>query len=146
MIALDIAIRILSARSYSENEIRERLSTHGFDLEAINTTVSYLTDRGYLNDMDLCQSLVTKLQKSNKYSIRAIAAKLKQRGLKPDIIQDCLCQIEPQSELSIAMRLVKARYKNLSITDYAKVARFLANRGFSNTTTSRIMEQLFSDT
>jgi SOS response regulatory protein OraA/RecX len=71
---------------------------------------------------------------------------LKQRALKTDIIQDCLGQIEPRSEFAIAMKLVNTRYKKLSITDYPKVARFLANRGFSNTTTSQIIEQLFSDT
>lgn len=136
------AIRILSRRSYSEREIWQRLKAQGFLEDSINEVISYLKERGYLDDTALCTMLIDKLTSSLNYSLKGIVIKAKQRGIPDLIISDCIKNYEKSFEFEAALKLAEKRYKNYDSTQQIKVGRYLTYKGFSSNTIMKVIEKL----
>lgn len=143
--ALQNAFALLSRRAYSEREIKQRLLQKNYDLEQIQAVIDYLAERGYLNDTALCSMLVRKYLQAGKYGSKAIINKINQRGIEPGIVQRTLEEYE-FNELLQAEQIVAKQLSNTKKTvNYAKMGRFLANRGFSFSTISQVLDQFGVD-
>jgi len=140
--ALQAALKLLSHRAYSVQEIRDKLAAKGYNPEEISPVIEYLLQRGYLNDAALCEFLAAKYIREEKYGRLLIVQKLKQRGFTVDTIERALQALSPCDELTTAWRLCSKRFKQREDLTLQQLARFLGNRGFTQKTIRQIWENL----
>jgi regulatory protein len=140
--AIELAVRALSLRSYSQQEISDKLKKRQCPEEIITQVLSYLNERGYLNDAALAEMVFRKMSQTRKYGRSGILLKLRQRGISELVIGQITQDFDPNQELEIALNLVKNKFKRPIDCDRARICRFLANRGFSGSTISRVLNQI----
>lgn len=138
---LQAAYTLLSHRAYSEREIRQKLLQKNYDPEQVQEVICYLAERGYLNDTALCGILVRKYLQAGKYGKKAIINKISQRGIEHSIIQETLEEYQFNELLQAQQILARQLSRSGKMIDYAKLGRFLANRGFSFSTISQALDQ-----
>ncbi|CAI8026994.1 Regulatory protein RecX [Geodia barretti] len=97
--ARSAALRLLSARSRSVAEMRERLGKK-FASEAVEQTVALLTAEGLLNDAAFAQQWRQSRERRKPRSSRMIEHELKQLGIADDIIDGA-----PSRTTTLWMRL-----------------------------------------
>lgn len=144
--ARQAAIRMLNLRAYSEKEVRHKLSLDGFDVIIIDEAINYLINNNYINDKALCDCIFDNFCRSNKYSLKLIIMKLKQRGIPEIIIRNVIKRYDLSSEAEVALKIAKKRFKQIEITDKIRVSKYLANRGFSASSITHVIYNLECNT
>ncbi|MPN01499.1 Regulatory protein RecX [bioreactor metagenome] len=144
--ARQAAIRILNFRAYSEKEVRHKLSLYGFDVTIIDEVINYLLNNNYINDKVLCDCLFDNFCRSNKYSLKFIIMKLKQRGIPEVIIHEVIKRYDFSSEAEAALKIAKKRFKQAEKTDKIRVSKYLAGRGFSASSITSVIYNLECNT
>jgi regulatory protein len=139
---LQAAVKLLAARDYSEQELRQRLTAAGYPAPAVDPAIADLTRRHYLDDAALCMRLAAKYQAAAKYGVNAIAARLKQRGLPQDLIQAALAGYDRAADTTRALELVQRRFPVPHAVPAGKIGRFLAGRGFAAGTIDEVLRQV----
>lgn len=127
---LRTAIKILSQRMYSVQEIRNKLLSKGYSSPDIDHTIAELTRRGYLDDTALAELLFNKYHRACKYSIKQVVLKLSSRGLDSQTIDNVLTQHNSIDETNAALNLLRKRYLNPQSVEPAKIIRYLSSKGF----------------
>lgn len=133
---------MLAARDYSEKELRLKLMAKNYSPEAIDAAVIRLQERGYLDDTALCRNLFEKFSVSAQYGVHGIADRLKRRGIPGSIISEVMAEYDRRKDNFCAEELVKRKFKSITAADTAKVARFLAGRGFGGETIRKVLAEL----
>ena len=87
--ARDRALSIVSYRSHSEKELRDKLRQKGFSESASEYAVKWLTERNYLDDSRYAEELMFSYLRKG-YGKRRIHAELIRRGVARDTIQHTL--------------------------------------------------------
>jgi len=132
-LARQLAVRMLSAREHSENEIRNKLMQKGFDTETTENTLMQLKSMGYINDGLYARKYISDRLKLKPKSKKALYYELKRKGVDDDIIEEALNETE-LDETSLAYRLAKKKYGKYDARKpdiQRKIASFLGHRGFS---------------
>ena len=127
---LQTAIKILSQRMYSVQELRSKLISKGYSLADIDPTIAELSHRHYLDDIALGELLFNKYHRAGKYSIKQIIFKLSSRGLDSQTIDIILTQHDSIDETKAALNLVRKRYLNPQSIEPDKIIRYLSSKGF----------------
>ncbi|WP_456401218.1 regulatory protein RecX [Persephonella sp.] len=118
---LRLALKLLSKRDYFSAELKNKLIKKGYSPDEIDTVLSYLKDKGYINDEKLSEYLYQKLKEKGKSSLY-IKKKFFSKGVQPP-------EFSYEDELETAYRLLKEKFKKEKKFD--TVVKFLKNRGFS---------------
>ena len=79
------AVRLLSRREHSAQEITQKLSRKGFAIELINQLTQNLCDEGLLSDERFAASY-TRSRTSGGFGPARIRQELRQRGVSDEII------------------------------------------------------------
>jgi len=143
--ANQIALRFLSYRARSTQEIRDRLREKGVASPEAEKTVAYLMSCGYINDRSLAQDLARSLFANKGWGFGRIAATLRSRGVPPDLVDETLSSLkQTHSEAEAASAIIKRRFLHFDCRtappkEKKRVADFLQRRGFSWDTISRIV-------
>lgn len=127
---------MLSRRSYSEEELREKLARFAA-AEEIGEVLESCRRRNYLNDRRLADFLADKyLEKGKGYFY--ISAILEKRGIPGGIIDNLKEDFDFKREFGIAedFFLKNRKKKKLSSLLFS-----LKNRGFSFTTINKLMDK-----
>ena len=130
---LNYAYRLLAQRDYSEARLVEKLHSKGFSSQATTATVATLRERGHVNDTRLAVGLAEWFQNQG-FGPRGIRAKLKQRGLTEETIEEALSGHVEQTDVAVARRLVQRRFSSSAFQDpklRARAFRLLLRRGYS---------------
>jgi regulatory protein len=130
---LDYAYRLLARRAYSEHELAEKMLSTGFTKAAVAHTVERLKEQGYLNDTLLAADQAERLRKQG-FGRERIRAKLFQKGLAPDTIDNALTAEESSDELEEAKRFLASRFSANALKQpqtYARAFRLLLRRGYA---------------
>jgi regulatory protein len=135
---LHAAVRYLSYREHSAQELIHKLQAKGYASEDILTVITHLQEKNYQSDQRYADSIIR--HRINKgYGQRYIEQALKQQGVSTTTIKEALKnqQIDwyLQAELAYNKRFANSEIKNDK--DKAKRIRFMQNRGFSS-------EQIFT--
>lgn len=138
---LAAAVTLLAGRAYSEDELANRLVAKGQEPQIVEQVMTELRRRGYLDDEALCQRLFKKYAASGKYGVNAIVARLQQRRLPRQVIQETVREYDRLQGCQTALELVKRRFRTPSPTDTAKIARFLVSRGFTTDIITKVLAQ-----
>ena len=149
--AISYAHCLLNYRPRSEKEIRDRLIYKGFDRDAVDSVVSQLKEKSFIDDYDFARLWAgSRLQSSGKGFIK-IKQELLQKGVSEDIIDRVIIRIkESFDEYDSANSLIKRRLVLMAGLDRGKALQrlyaYLKRRGFSGDTISRILNETYPDT
>jgi regulatory protein len=126
------AVEMLARRDFASGELREKLSSQGYDADLAAETVAELAAGGIINDVRFAENFVSYHANRGQGPVR-IAADLKALGL-PDGTIDVALQAGP--DWRALAREARIRKFGLagpeSWAEKAKQARFLQYRGFSS--------------
>ena len=130
--ALAAAVTLLARRDYCSCELTARLSSRGFEPEAVRVTLEELHTRHYLDDERYARQFVERGARRGHGPVR-IRQELSELGLKPELTEHALAE---HGEWSVLARQVRARRFGAKAPgtwpEKARQARFLQYRGFSN--------------
>lgn len=135
------AMRLLSQRDYSEQEMRRKLAAHSpFDRskekipvsqETIDKVIEYCYQHNWLNDLQFTQRFI--ISRSRKgYGPQRIQSELQQKGIDRDDIRRALSECDVDW-FEMAKELAARRFGSPLPTDWkekSKVQRYLSYRGF----------------
>ena len=128
------ALRLLSKKSYSEKELKEKLSQ--FDKIAVDGIIQRLKEDGFVDDKKLAEKIVEKSLERKKglyYIIRALIRK----KIPEEIIKQIKENFDFEREYKIAEELAEKR-KDKSVSS---LFLFLKGKGFSPNTLNKIREK-----
>ena len=134
---LNYALKLLDRKDYTEKELENKLIKKFGDesREEIETVLSYLKEKGFLDDRRYCENYVYFRLKRG-YGKRRVEYELKNKGLDEGIIKDALEETDEQIEDVFLKRLKQLKGKKRK---RAKLYEFMIRRGFES---DRIIELL----
>jgi regulatory protein len=142
------ALRLLSYRSRSENEIRYKLNRKGYESEEINLVLDRLRTAGLVSDGDFGRIWVENRSTFRPRSQRLLAFELRKKGLADEVIQEALKDSEPDEVLAYQAALRQVR--KLSGLEWLKfrerLSSFLLRRGFNYETVKTAVQQVWDET
>jgi regulatory protein len=142
------ALRLLSYRARSENELRERLLGKGFPEGAVSSTLLYLKEAGFIDDAALAQDLKRLALGQKKLGYSAARSFMQRRGLPRDLVEATLGYDE-EVELGNARNLLEKRLKcagsHLTAKEKKRLYDYLSRRGFSFSVINKAMRDFEQD-
>lgn len=145
---LDYAYGLLARRAYGEHELTEKLLAKGFTAEAVVRTVARLKAQGYLDDTRLAADQAERLRERG-FGLEGIKAKLVQKGLSSDVIEQAVEVSEESQERESARRLLASRFSADALKQsqsYARAFRLLSRRGYSQEVIETLLGSMPDDT
>lgn len=109
-VAFDMAATYLEKYVVSEKGLKDYLKKKGFDFSVIQKTVQKLNEYGFVDDEKFAKNYFESL--SNSKGKRAIAQKLKQKGVSAEIVENLLENVDDEAELEKAKTLAEKFVKN----------------------------------
>lgn len=131
-------LQLLSRRDYSQEELRRKALTKGFEETEIAETLQYLQEIKVQSDAEVAESVILGYQ--GKYGKRKIKQKSQEKGIRDDLFERMWEQLADQREtenLSNLKAKVMRKYQltqfsNLDPKTKRKVCNFLQYRGFNS--------------
>jgi regulatory protein len=137
--AFAYAVRALSQRALTEQELEKKLRARGASPEIITETLERLREYRFVDDAALAE----RAFKETGVGSRLIRMKLKMRGLDTTVIEDAMTTREPDTDLEAARSLAQRhRSKWVGERAYSKGYAFLARRGFDGRTVQEVLREL----
>jgi len=137
--ALKIAIRLISQRDRTEEEIKKCLEKKGISEKDITETIQYLKQKGFIDDRKFVHK-AEKIAEDRFLGKIGLQNYLMRKGIHKELI-DTLPDID---ETNIALRLIERKkylIKDASVEKKkAKIAGFLLRRGFSWDTVNKCLK------
>ena len=129
--AHEAALRLLSSRARSENEMRTRLAMRGFDPAAIDDEVGRLRASGLLDDQKFAEAWVEDRRRVSPRGRRTLRYELLGRGIEPSAAEQVTDGIDDrETALLLARGRARKAPRGSYEAFYAKVGGFLRRRGF----------------
>ncbi len=133
-VARTICLRQLDQRARTRAELETTLRRRGVPDDAARSVLDRLTEVGLIDDGALAEYYAVAVHRERGLAGRAVAMKLRQRGIDEPSVQAALSQIDAESEAATARLLVAHRLKSLCGLDPPAQARrlvgLLARRGY----------------
>lgn len=145
----DDAIRLLSRREYSRQELVERLAVKGHEPVAIHDCLDDLAERGLQSDARFAESFVRSCIQRGQGPMK-IRIELERRGIDREQVSAIFADCDPSGEpdwCSLACEALARRYSSPGGTprERARRERFLAGRGFDFEQVRYAMEHAWSE-
>jgi len=146
---MDKALRYLSLRSRSALEVRSCLKKKLFRAEHIESVISQLTQKGYINDYDFALSFIKSRMAMKKYGKEIIRRDLFLKGIDRNIIDETMeeCnanEVDEDALYSLAQKKYNAVKDKKN--SYMKTAGFLKGRGFDFESIRKILAKVIRET
>lgn len=126
------ALNFLGYRPRSTAEVERNLRKHKVAEGAIEAVLSRLGEKGLLDDLDFALAWVENRNTFRPRSHYALRAELRQKGVKDEIIDQAL---EDVDEEALVRQAAQRKARQLEVNDWAsfrkKLSAHLARRGFS---------------
>lgn len=144
--AVDRAVRFLSFRPRSVQEIRRNLSQKGVAEPTVEAALARLEKLGYVDDEAFARFWVNNRDDFNPKGPRALRQELRQKGIANSIIDQALAAVDFTDAATRAVQRQVKRWQTLDQPAFKqKVYEFLARRGFLNETIKDVTTQLIED-
>ena len=134
-VARAICLRLLTQRARTRSELAQTLRWRGVPDQAAGTVLDRFVEVGLIDDDALAESLVLTQHRERGLAARAVAMKLRQRGLPDSAVDAALALIDPDSEREAARRLVARKLPALQAlppeTRSRRLIGMLGRRGYS---------------
>lgn len=132
------AIRYLSMREHSQEELIRKLKPHAQSADEIQIVLQKLLDKGLQSNERFAENLIRR--KAERYGQNRLIQELKQHQIDPQVRSELMEKVQA-TEYDRAYALWERKFGVISKDpkEMAKQARFLANRGFSSDLVSKII-------
>jgi regulatory protein len=142
------ALHFLSYRPRSSAEVRQNLAKRGTPAALVDDTLDRLERAGLVNDKDFAQAWVENRNTFQPRSKSALRLELRRKGLSDEIVQPVLDeQVNEEALAWEAARKYAPRLSGKEWLDFRqKLSGFLARRGFSYTTITPIVSEVWKET
>jgi regulatory protein len=134
-VARSICLRALTQRAQSRAELATKLARRGIPDHAARAVLDRFTEVGLIDDDALAETFALAAHRERGLSGRAVATKLRQRGIDEPVVQAAVGQIDADSERQAARALVARKLPSLvGVEPQARARRLvslLARRGYS---------------
>lgn len=133
-VARIVCLQLLDRRAYSRAELAAALRKRGVPKDAADRVLDRFAELQLVDDAALADSLAVAVHRGRGLSGRAVASKLRSRGLPDDAVRTAVGRIDRDSEQATARRLVERRLRSMTDLDPAVQARrlvgLLARKGY----------------
>ena len=126
--AKEKAVKFLVLQLRTEMEVKQKLQKLNVEEEIITEVVEYLKSIGYIDDGKYVDAYLRQSVNIPKYSIFEIKMKLKQKGIKKELIENKLLDFDCKGyEEKLIEKLKNGKLKNM---EEIKQHSYLYRRGF----------------
>ena len=136
------ALRLLEFRSHSEKELRVKLIRAGAPDEAIDETVDFLLEYGFLDDQKYAIAKAQDLAKLKKFGKRRIYSELVSKGIALEYIEEALSLLEDDEEETLLPLVEKKLRGDFDRKSTERAIRYFAYRGYNIGDIKRCIETL----
>ncbi len=138
------ALGYLSRREYSRAELSRKLMPFVEEGDSLEELLDALESEGWLSDSRFAESLIHR--RASRLGSNRIVGELKRHAVGQTLIEEASAQLR-ETEIARAQAVWTKKYGQLPETqaERARQARFLASRGFSGATISKILKGLDED-
>lgn len=145
--AYEKALRLLTVRSRSRKELKQRLVAERFSEKEAERVLDRLAAVGLIDDQKFAIDRARAMGKGKGWGPRKLRADLLQRGIAAEAVDEAVAQAYgTQSCAQVMKRLLKKRFGGEVLTHKAdrkakgKAQRFLLGRGFEPDDVSAMFE------
>ena len=144
-VGMNAALRLLSIRGRSRQELKQALTRRGVSLPVIEVVLDRLRELGYLDDTKFAKDRALSLLRNGKFGDRAVLQRLRNHGLSETEAKRALAEAEEELgfDPDAAARAVLERRglagRPLTLKEKGKAARLLQSRGFSAAVVGRLV-------
>ena len=134
------ALRYLSAREHSRQELAQKLARHADEGEDIEGVLDWLRANNFLSDERFAESLANR--RAARFGSSRILAELQRHGLGDAAVAE-LCEELTASEHERAWQVWQKKFAApaADAADAARQMRFLQQRGFSHEAIKAVMRR-----
>ena len=142
------AYRLLSYRSRTARELRERLRQRGHTTAVIDAVLDELEAEGYVNDRKfLCDWARYRLQ-AKPLGRRRLAWEIQRRGVDREVLEDILNEVYAEfDEVALAEQAARKRLRTigplLAARERQQLTRHLLGLGFEPDTIAAALSRVF---
>lgn len=137
------ALRMLTRRDYSQQELSLKLRTKGFSSQAIQSVINDLLQANLINEARFCENYI-HWRRGKGYGPLRINMELQARGLASDLIAQHL-EMTDNAWFIDARNVWQKQFKGRQANDYsgqAKQMRFMQYRGFTQEQIKSVLTEL----
>lgn len=141
--AVDRAIRYLSRRPRSTEEVRRHLVKNGLPASLAASVIDQLLQRGYVDDVAFAEFWLANRERFKPMAPRALRYELRQKGLADEIIDPVLARVDAADAAYRAAQGRLPRFQGRSWAEFRhKMSAMLRCRGFSAETIIDVLLRL----
>jgi regulatory protein len=133
--AFNLAIKYISFKRRTIKETADHLASKGLDDDVVLQAIKKVKEYGYLNDAEYAKEFISFQINQAKYGKAHVKNKLKQRGIKDDILNNALNAFDEDTETRICWAVYGKLYKKYENQDplktRQKIYRSLMSKGFT---------------
>lgn len=126
--AFETAVNLISKTPKTRKQIWEYLKNKGYMPKVCNSVIDKLIEYRYINDEQYARNYVSTY--CEKYGKTKMKFMLSNKGVAPQIIDEALSEMQPQSEVVLDFARKYMKNKEYNKQNYARLCRFLAGKGF----------------
>jgi regulatory protein len=155
LLAKEIAYKFLSYKPRTQKEVEERLRLKGFSDDIISKVIDDIKRYGFINDLEYARNFLLNRLRSKTFGKIALKQILLSKGIPNETIEQVLAERETLiNEFEIALELAEKKLKQIKSSkkkkkdkneQKRKIYEFLARRGFTWDTISRVVNTIFND-
>ena len=142
--ALQYAVKLLSARPYSERKLREKLLERQYEAQDVREALERLRRERLINDRKYAEEFVRARMQARPRAGSRMISDLLARGIPLTLAKEVVAEVMPKTdEIPLAREFVRrkqAQYAGLDDdTRWRRLAGMLARRGFSYDTIREVL-------
>ena len=132
------ALRLLSGREYSRDELERKLAAHEETPGALALALDELQAKDFINAQRVVDSVLHR--RSSKLGTQRIRQELQSKGLEPEAVAQAVAQLR-STEVERAREVWRKKFGSppADASERAKHMRFLAMRGFGGDAIRRVV-------
>jgi regulatory protein len=140
------ALKFISLRLRSENEVLRHLRDHQIPEEIITGVIERLKRSGLVDDLRFAQTWVENRNDFRPRSQRALMNELRQKGISSEVIDQVIKESDDDVSAYQVAEKQSRKLKNLERPEFRrKLAGYLARRGFSYETITPVVDRVWAE-
>lgn len=133
-LAKNMALRWLSVRARTVQEIRNRLLQRNVTLKTVDSVIQWLLDYGYLNDLEFARNWFSGSRAETR-SVYLLTQELREKGISLEDINTVKAELDTENDIEAARRIARKKWITVArlpqTQQYRRLAGILARRGFN---------------
>jgi regulatory protein len=131
------ALRLLTARDYTEARLREKFRSRNYGDADIEAALCRLTSEGWVDDRRFAERFAESALASARYFGQRLRQEMRRRGIPQEIVSEVLGRVLEDHDQTGDIRLILARrfgafsFSIASDREKRRVVGFMQRRGFS---------------